>query len=40
MARDAGYYRIRFLVYVLVSLSVGSVFYNVGTGYRALLVRV
>ncbi|KAL6341926.1 hypothetical protein AAG906_038171 [Vitis piasezkii] len=42
MSRDWGYYRIRVLAYILLSLSVGTVFYDIGTttSFIALLARV
>lgn len=41
MSRDFGYYWLRIIVYITVSICVGSVFYNVGHGteYNALLAR-
>ncbi|XP_073158206.1 ABC transporter G family member 12-like [Henckelia pumila] len=41
MSRDFGYYWLRIIVYITVSICVGSVFYNVGhrTEYKALLAR-
>ena len=42
MTRDAGYYWIRILVYIVVSICVGSVFYDVGasTAYTAIMSRI
>ncbi|KAJ9699243.1 hypothetical protein PVL29_008039 [Vitis rotundifolia] len=42
MSRDAGYYWIRILVYTVLSICVGTVFYDVGasTGYTAIMGRV
>ncbi|XP_010651815.1 ABC transporter G family member 12 isoform X2 [Vitis vinifera] len=42
MSRDAGYYWIRILVYTVLSICVGTVFYDVGasTGYTAIMSRV
>ncbi|XP_028758797.1 ABC transporter G family member 15 [Neltuma alba] len=39
MSRDAGYYWIRIIIYVALSLCVGMVFFNVGTSYRAIFAR-
>ncbi|XP_071700232.1 ABC transporter G family member 12 [Rutidosis leptorrhynchoides] len=39
MSRDVGYYWLRIGVYIIVSLCVGTVFYNVGTSYHAMLAR-
>lgn len=42
MSRDWGYYRIRLFAYIILSLSVGFVFYGIGTttSFTALLARV
>lgn len=40
MCRDAGYYWARIVIYILVSICVGTVFYNVGYGNTAILARV
>ncbi|KAK4482431.1 hypothetical protein RD792_009588 [Penstemon davidsonii] len=39
MSRDFGYYWLRILVYIVVSICVGSVFYDVGSNYNAILAR-
>ncbi|KAL2510824.1 ABC transporter G family member 15 [Abeliophyllum distichum] len=39
MSRDFGYYWLRIIVYILVSICVGSVFHDVGTDYHAILAR-
>ncbi|MQM16686.1 hypothetical protein Taro_049644 [Colocasia esculenta] len=39
MSRDFGYYWLRIIVYILVSLCVGTIFYDVGTSYTAILAR-
>ncbi|XP_054796036.1 ABC transporter G family member 12-like [Prosopis cineraria] len=39
MCRDAGYYWIRIIIYVGLSLCVGTVFFDVGTSYRAIFAR-
>lgn len=39
MSRDFGYYWLRIAVYIAVSLCVGTVFYNVGTTYNAMMAR-
>ncbi|GFQ02783.1 ABC transporter g family member 15 [Phtheirospermum japonicum] len=39
MSRDVGYYWSRIVIYTLVALSVGSLFYDVGTSYTAILAR-
>ncbi|XVF69601.1 hypothetical protein PTKIN_Ptkin11bG0094200 [Pterospermum kingtungense] len=40
MCRDAGYYWARIVIYILVSICVGTVFYDVGYGNTAILARV
>ncbi|XP_047977057.1 ABC transporter G family member 15-like [Salvia hispanica] len=39
MSRDFGYYWLRILIYIVVSLCVGSVFHDVGSGYHAIMAR-
>uniref|UniRef100_A0A803KM91 ABC transporter domain-containing protein n=1 Tax=Chenopodium quinoa TaxID=63459 RepID=A0A803KM91_CHEQI len=39
MSRDIGYYWLRIVVYVVVSICVGTIYYDVGTGYSAILAR-
>ncbi|KAJ0976111.1 hypothetical protein J5N97_018076 [Dioscorea zingiberensis] len=39
MSRDIGYYWLRIVIYIVVSICVGSVYYNVGTSYTAILAR-
>lgn len=39
MSRDFGYYWLRIIVYIVVSICVGSVFHDVGTDYHAILAR-
>ncbi|KAJ9542661.1 hypothetical protein OSB04_029167 [Centaurea solstitialis] len=39
MSRDVGYYWLRIVVYLVVSLCVGSVFFDIGTSYRATFAR-
>ncbi|KAL5168849.1 ABC transporter G family member 15 [Glycine soja] len=39
MSRDVGYYWIRITIYVALSLSVGTIFYGVGSSYRAIFAR-
>lgn len=40
MCRDVGYYWARIVIYILVSICVGTVFYDVGYGNTAILARV
>ena len=39
MSRDVGYYWLRLGIYVLVSFCVGTIYFDVGTSYTAILVR-
>ncbi|GMP87911.1 hypothetical protein CsSME_00040092 [Camellia sinensis var. sinensis] len=39
MSRDVGYYWLRIITYIAVSISVGSIFFNVGTSYSVILAR-
>lgn len=39
MSRDAGYYWIRIIMYLTLSVCVGTIFFNVGTNYRAIFAR-
>lgn len=39
MSRDIGYYWLRIIIYIIVSICVGTVFFDVGTGYNAILAR-
>ncbi|KAH9608790.1 hypothetical protein KSS87_019683 [Heliosperma pusillum] len=39
MSRDIGYYWLRVVIYTIVSICVGTIFWDVGTGYTAILAR-
>ena len=39
MSRDVGYYWLRVIIYIVVSVCVGTIFFDVGTGYTAILAR-
>ena len=39
MSRDVGYYWFRLIIYIIVAISVGSLYYKVGTSYSSILVR-
>ncbi|KAG6518885.1 hypothetical protein ZIOFF_022366 [Zingiber officinale] len=39
MSRDFGYYWLRLLIYILVTICIGTIYFNVGTGYTAILAR-
>ncbi|KAL1197407.1 ABC transporter G family member 15 [Cardamine amara subsp. amara] len=40
MCRDVGYYWTRIASYIVVSISVGTIFYDVGYSYTSILARV
>uniref|UniRef100_A0A0A0KH28 ABC transporter domain-containing protein n=2 Tax=Cucumis sativus TaxID=3659 RepID=A0A0A0KH28_CUCSA len=39
MSRDLGYYWIRIIIYILLSICVGTIFINVGTSYSDVFAR-
>ncbi|KAL8216916.1 hypothetical protein R6Q57_023753 [Mikania cordata] len=39
MSRDMGYYWLRIIIYLVVSICVGTIFYDVGTGYTSIFAR-
>ncbi|KAG5517500.1 hypothetical protein RHGRI_038039 [Rhododendron griersonianum] len=39
MSRDVGYYWLRLIIYILVSFGVGTIYFDVGTSYTAILAR-
>ncbi|KAH9316093.1 hypothetical protein KI387_024720, partial [Taxus chinensis] len=39
MTRDIGYYWLRVIIYIMVALCVGTIYFDVGTGYTAILAR-
>ena len=39
MSRDVGYYWLRIIIYITVSICVGTIYFDVGTGYLAILAR-
>lgn len=39
MCRDVGYYWLRIIIYVIVSICVGTIYFDVGTSYTAILAR-
>jgi hypothetical protein len=39
MSRDFGYYWLRLIIYVVVTLCIGTIYLNVGTGYNSILVK-
>lgn len=38
MSRDFGYYWLRLVIYIVVTLCIGTIYLNVGTGYNSILV--
>lgn len=40
MSRDIGYYWSRIVIYILVSVCVGTIFFDIGHGYTSILARV
>lgn len=38
MSRDFGYYWLRLVIYVVVTICIGTIYLNVGTGYNSILV--
>ncbi|GAB2219930.1 hypothetical protein Drorol1_Dr00007570, partial [Drosera rotundifolia] len=39
MSRDFGYYWLRLVIYIVVTICIGSIYFNVGTGYNSILAR-
>ncbi|CAN6481686.1 unnamed protein product [Victoria cruziana] len=39
MSRDFGYYWLRLCIYLLVTICIGTIYWNVGTGYDSILAR-
>ncbi|XP_010537533.1 PREDICTED: ABC transporter G family member 11 [Tarenaya hassleriana] len=39
MSRDFGYYWLRLVIYILVTLCIGTIYLNIGTSYGAILAR-
>ncbi|BBH04522.1 ABC-2 type transporter family protein [Prunus dulcis] len=39
MSRDVGYYWLRIIIYILVSICVGTIYFEVGNGYTAIFAR-
>lgn len=38
MYRDRGYYWLRLVIYIMLGLGLGSVFYSIGSGYSSIQV--
>lgn len=38
MHRDAGYYWLRFVIYIAICLSIGTIFFNVGSNFASIQV--
>uniref|UniRef100_A0A7N0SX92 ABC transporter domain-containing protein n=2 Tax=Kalanchoe fedtschenkoi TaxID=63787 RepID=A0A7N0SX92_KALFE len=39
MSRDIGYYWLRLAIYSILSVCVGTIFFNIGTSYKAIFAR-
>ncbi|XP_061369448.1 ABC transporter G family member 11-like [Gastrolobium bilobum] len=39
MSRDFGYYWLRLVIYIVVTICIGTIYFNVGTGYTSILAR-
>ncbi|KAL2461816.1 ABC transporter G family member 11 [Abeliophyllum distichum] len=39
MSRDFGYYWLRLVIYIVVTVCIGTIYLNVGTGYNSILAR-
>ncbi|CAK9156367.1 unnamed protein product [Ilex paraguariensis] len=39
MSRDFGYYWLRLVIYVVVTICIGTIYLDVGTGYNSILAR-
>ncbi|XP_077247206.1 white-brown complex-like protein [Tasmannia lanceolata] len=39
MSRDFGYYWLRLLIYILLTICIGTIYFDVGTGYNSILAR-
>nr|AAP80385.1 ABC transporter [Gossypium hirsutum] len=39
MSRDFGYYWLRLLIYVVVTVCIGTIYLNIGTSYNSILAR-
>lgn len=39
MSRDMGYYWLRIVIYIVVAVCVGTIYFDVGTSYTAILAR-
>ncbi|KAJ0969966.1 hypothetical protein J5N97_022843 [Dioscorea zingiberensis] len=39
MSRDFGYYWLRLVIYLVVTVCIGTIYLNVGTGYTSILAR-
>ncbi|OIV99621.1 hypothetical protein TanjilG_17431 [Lupinus angustifolius] len=39
MCRDVGYYWLRIIIYIIVSICVGTIYFDIGYGYTSILAR-
>jgi hypothetical protein len=40
MSRDFGYYWLRLIIYIVVTVCIGTIYLNVGTRYSSILVKI
>lgn len=40
MSRDFGYYWLRLAIYIFVTVCIGTIYLNIGTGYNSILVLI
>lgn len=40
MSRDFGYYWLRLVIYIVVTICIGTIYLDVGTSYTSILVLV
>lgn len=39
MSRDVGYYWLRIIIYIVVSICVGTIYFDIGYSYTSILAR-
>jgi len=39
MCRDVGYYWLRIIVYIIISIGIGTIYFDVGYSYTSILAR-
>jgi hypothetical protein len=40
MSRDFGYYWLRLVIYIVVTICIGTIYLDIGTGYNSILVML